>query len=120
VPLWSAQPRSDPIRAALAAIHADPGARHGVADLAIHAGLSPRHLQRRFTAETGTPPSAYVERVRIEAARRALAESDDPVDVIARRCGFGTAETLRRAFHRTTRVAPSDYRNRFRTAGELS
>jgi transcriptional regulator GlxA family with amidase domain len=120
VPLWSAQPRSDPIRAALAAIHADPGARHGVADLAIHAGLSPRHLQRRFTAETGTPPSAYVERVRIEAARRALAESDDPVDVIARRCGFGTAETLRRAFHRTTRVAPSDYRNRFRTAGERS
>jgi transcriptional regulator GlxA family with amidase domain len=43
----------------------------------------------------------------------------DPVDAIARRCGFGTAETLRRAFHRTTRVAPSDYRNRFRTAGEL-
>jgi transcriptional regulator GlxA family with amidase domain len=120
VPLWSAQPRSDPIRAALAAIHADPGARHGVADLAIHAGLSPRHLQRRFTAETGTPPAAYVERVRIEAARRALAGTDDPVDVIARRCGFGTPETLRRAFHRTTRVAPSDYRNRFRTAGELS
>jgi transcriptional regulator GlxA family with amidase domain len=120
VPLWSAQPRTDPIRAALSAIHSDPGARHGIADLAIHAGLSTRHLQRRFTAELGTPPAAYVERVRIEAARRALAGSDDPVEVIARRCGFGTAETLRRAFHRTTRVAPSDYRNRFRTAAELS
>jgi transcriptional regulator GlxA family with amidase domain len=119
VPLWSAQPRTDPIRAALSAIHSDPGARHGVADLAVHAGLSPRHLQRRFTAEVGTPPAAYVERVRIEAARRALAGSDDPVETIARRCGFGTAETLRRAFHRTTRVAPSDYRSRFRTAGEL-
>lgn len=120
VPLWSAQPRTDPIRAALSAIHSDPGARHGIADLASHAGLSPRHLQRRFTAEVGTPPSAYVERVRIEAARRALAESDDPVEAIARRCGFGTAETLRRAFHRTTRVAPSDYRSRFRTAREHS
>jgi transcriptional regulator GlxA family with amidase domain len=118
VPLWSGQPRTDPIRAALSAIHSDPGAPHGVADLAMHAGLSPRHLQRRFTAEVGTPPAAYVERVRIEAARRALAGSDDPVDAIARRCGFGTAETLRRAFHRTTRVAPSDYRRRFRTAGE--
>jgi transcriptional regulator GlxA family with amidase domain len=120
VPLWSAQPRTGPIRAALSAIHSDPGARHDIADLAVQAGLSTRHLQRRFAAEVGTPPAAYVERVRIEAARRALAESDDPVDVIARRCGFGTAETLRRAFHRTARVAPSEYRNRFRTAGELS
>jgi transcriptional regulator GlxA family with amidase domain len=120
VPLWSAQPRTGPIRAALSAIHCDPGAPHGIADLAMHAGLSTRHLQRRFTAEVGTPPAAYVERVRIEAARRALAESDDPVEAIARRCGFGTAETLRRAFHRTTRVAPTDYRNRFRTAGELA
>jgi transcriptional regulator GlxA family with amidase domain len=118
VPLWSPQPRTGPIRAALSAIHSDPGAPHGVADLATHAGLSTRHLQRRFTAEVGTPPAAYVERVRIEAARRALAESDDPVEAIARRCGFGTAETLRRAFHRTAHVTPSDYRNRFRTAGE--
>src|SRR6266568_253765 len=64
VPLWSAQPASDPIRAAV---------------LARQAGLSPRHLQRRFTAERGIPPAAYVERVRIEAAQRALAEGSDPV-----------------------------------------
>ncbi len=120
VPLWSAQPRSDPIRAAVSAIHADPGAGHGITELAGHVGLSPRHLQRRFTAEIGMPPSAYVERVRIEAAQRALAESDEPVDTIARRCGFGTAETLRRAFHRTTRIAPSDYRSRFRSTRELA
>jgi transcriptional regulator GlxA family with amidase domain len=118
VPLWSAQPASDPIRAAVSAIHADPGAPHGVADLAGHAGLSPRHLQRRFTAELGTPPAAYVERVRVEAAQRALAGTDDPVETIARRYGFGTAETLRRAFHRNTRVAPSDYRDRFRSTTE--
>jgi transcriptional regulator GlxA family with amidase domain len=114
LPLWSARPRTDPIRAVLSAIHTDPGARHGIADLAGHAGLSPRHLQRRFTAEIGSPPAAYVERVRIEAAQRALTQTDEPVATIARRFGFGTAETLRRAFHRNISVAPSDYRDRFR------
>jgi transcriptional regulator GlxA family with amidase domain len=118
VPLWSRQPRTGPIRTAVSAIHADPGAAHGIAELAGHAGLSPRHLQRRFTAEVGMPPAAYVERVRIEAAQRALTEGDEPVEAIARRCGFGTAETLRRAFHRNTRVTPSDYRDRFRTTRE--
>ena len=115
VPLWSAQPRTDPIRAVVSAIHADPGSEHGLDNLASRAGLSPRQFQRRFTAEIGAPPAAYVERVRIEAAQRALTEGDDPVETIARRCGFGTAETLRRAFHRHTHVAPSDYRDRFRS-----
>jgi transcriptional regulator GlxA family with amidase domain len=120
VPLWSAQPSSDPIRTAVDAVHAAPGARHGIEDLAARAGLSPRHLQRRFTAELGVPPAAYVERVRIEAARRALAEGDDPIEAIARRCGFGTAETLRRAFHRHVGVPPSDYRDRFRSTREYA
>jgi transcriptional regulator GlxA family with amidase domain len=120
VPLWSAQPASDPIRVAVTAVQADPGARHGVADLAACSGLSPRHLQRRFTAEMGVPPSVYVERVRIEAARRALAEGDEPVEALARRLGFGTGETLRRAFHRRVGVAPSDYRDRFRGTKEYA
>ncbi|TDC27432.1 helix-turn-helix domain-containing protein [Streptomyces sp. 8K308] len=110
-------PSTDPIRAAVAAVHADPAARHGIAELADRAGLSPRHLQRRFTAELGVPPAAYVERVRVETAQRALAEGDETVDAIARRCGLGTAETLRRVFHRHLGVAPSDYRDRFRSTG---
>jgi transcriptional regulator GlxA family with amidase domain len=113
VPLWSAQPSTDPIRAVVSAVHASPGDRHTIADLAGHAGLSTRHLQRRFTAELGVPPAEYVERVRVEAARRALSEGDDPIASIARRCGFGTSETLRRVFHRRLGVAPSDYRERF-------
>jgi transcriptional regulator GlxA family with amidase domain len=120
VPLWSGQPRTDPIRTVVASIHADPGAGHGLADLASRAGLSQRHFQRRFTAEVGTPPTAYVERVRVEAAQRALTVGDDPVEAIARRYGFGTSETLRRAFHRHTRVAPSDYRDRFRSTREIA
>ncbi|WEB38622.1 DJ-1/PfpI family protein [Streptomyces yunnanensis] len=118
VPLWSAQPATDPLRAVVAAVHADPGARHGITELASRAGLSPRHFQRRFTAELGVPPATYVEGVRIEAAKRALAESDHPIETLARRYGFGTAETLRRAFHRHVGVAPSDYRDRFRSTRE--
>ena len=116
VPLWSAQPPSDVMREVVQAIHLDPGARHGIEDLASLAGLSPRHLQRRFTQETGLPPATYVERVRVEAAQRALAEGNDPLATIARRFGFGTAETLRRTFHRLVGIAPSEYRERFRTA----
>jgi transcriptional regulator GlxA family with amidase domain len=116
IPLWSTQPSSDALRVVVDAIHANPGGRYGIGDLADLAGLSPRHLQRRFTHELGVPPATYVERVRIEAAQRALAERDDPVESIARHYGFGTAETLRRAFHRLVGIAPSDYRARFRTA----
>jgi transcriptional regulator GlxA family with amidase domain len=114
VPLWSAQPSTGPVRAAVAVVQASPGGRHTVGDLAQRAQLSPRQLQRRFTAELGMPPAEYVERVRLEAARRALAEGDDPVAAVARRCGFGSAESLRRVFHRRLGVAPSDYRDRFR------
>jgi transcriptional regulator GlxA family with amidase domain len=114
MPLWSQPPPSDPLRDVVDAIHADPGARHDISGLAQRAGLSPRHLQRRFTREIGMPPATYVERVRTEAAQRALADRDDPVEAIARRYGFGTAETLRRTFHRLVGVTPSDYRARFR------
>jgi len=49
-----------------------------------------------------------------------LTGTDDPVDTIARRCGFGTAETLRRAFHRHAGIAPADYQTRFRSTRELT
>ncbi|NKY57872.1 helix-turn-helix domain-containing protein [Nocardia flavorosea] len=112
--LWRPQPATDPVRAAVAAIHAEPGARHSIGDLAARSGLSPRHFQRRFTAELGVGPAAYVEQVRIEAAQTALIDGD-PVGAVARRCGFGTAESLRRAFHRRLGVSPADYRDRFRS-----
>jgi transcriptional regulator GlxA family with amidase domain len=114
-PLWSSQPSSDPIRTVVSAIHADPGARHTIGDLADQARMSPRQLQRRFVNEVGNSPGGYVERVRVEAAQRALAECADPLESIARRCGFGTGETLRRVFHKHLGVSPSDYRSRFRS-----
>jgi len=76
--------------------------------------MSTRHFTRVFTEEVGESPGRFVERVRTEAARRDLETSHDTLDVIALRCGFGTAETLRRVFQRRMSVAPDSYRRRFR------
>jgi transcriptional regulator GlxA family with amidase domain len=85
-----------------------------VEQLAQRAAMSPRHFARTFRAEVGVTPARFVEQARVEAARRLLEDSTDGVDEIARRCGLGTAETLRRSFLRALHVAPSDYRRRFR------
>ena len=60
-------------------------------------------------------PAAYVEAVRVEQARSQLESGRQPLAAVARACGFGTAETMRRAFHRRLGVAPADYRTRFHT-----
>ena len=93
-----------------------PGGDLSVDALAARAAMSPRHFARVFRDETGITPARFVESARVEAARRRLEESDDTIDVIARTCGFGTAETMRRTFLRTLHVAPSEYRRRFATA----
>ena len=69
----------------------------------------------RSRAETGVTPARYVERVRLEAARRRLEDSAEPVAAIAAACGFGTAETMRRVFLRALGVGPAEYRRRFHT-----
>ena len=83
--------------------------------LAARAGMSPRNFARVFTREVGATPARYVERARVEAARRRLEESSAGIEEVADACGFGTTETMRRAFLRNVRVPPADYRNRFRT-----
>ncbi|HXW84600.1 MAG TPA: GlxA family transcriptional regulator, partial [Candidatus Binataceae bacterium] len=84
-----------------------------VRSLARRAAMSPRNFARVFTRELGTTPKRFVEKSRLEAARRRLEESDDGVDAIAAKCGFGTRESMRRAFLRSLRVPPSAYRQRF-------
>ncbi len=61
-------------------------------------------------------PGAYVESIRVERARALLEATDLQVEEVATRCGFGTVETLRRAFARRVHVSPTDYRERFATA----
>jgi transcriptional regulator GlxA family with amidase domain len=84
--------------------------------LARRAGMSPRNFARVFTREVGVTPARFVEETRVEAARRALEEGDDGVEAVAMRCGFQSAEVMRRAFLRLLRVGPAEYRKRFRSA----
>ena len=104
----------EPLRDLQAWIAEDPGRDCSVPALARRVAMSPRNFARVFAREVGATPGQFVERVRVEAARRRLEESADGVDNIASRCGFGTAETMRRAFLRTLRVPPTAYRSRFR------
>jgi transcriptional regulator GlxA family with amidase domain len=84
--------------------------------LADRAAMSSRNFARVFASELGSTPARYVEQVRVEAARTLLASTDDGVDQIASRCGFSSAELLRRCFLRHFKIAPSQYRKHFRTA----
>ncbi len=89
----------------------------GLTALAKVAGVSPRNLSRLFRAKQGMSSAAYVEVVRIEIARRLLEESAAPMKGIAHTAGFGSVETLRRAFVRRLGVTPLEYRVRFQTTG---
>jgi transcriptional regulator GlxA family with amidase domain len=93
-----------------------PGADLSVPTLANQASLSPRQFARAFAAEVGMPPGRYVDRVRLEAARRRLEDTQDGVEQTAVSCGYGTPEGMRRAFVRTLGVGPDEYRRRFRPA----
>src|SRR5438270_4260303 len=83
--------------------------------LAARASMSPRNFARAFRREVGTTPAAYVAELRLERARAQLESGDASVEEVARRCGFGTVETMRRTFQRRLRVGPGDYRSRFRS-----
>jgi transcriptional regulator GlxA family with amidase domain len=91
-----------------------PAADLSVDALAERASLSPRHFARAFAAETGLPPGRYVDRARLEAARRHLEDTAQGVEEAARACGYGTPEAMRRAFVKALGVSPAEYRRRFR------
>jgi transcriptional regulator GlxA family with amidase domain len=106
-------PQGSSLRGVFDEIVADPSGDHSVPRMAERAALSERHLARLFIAETGTTPARYVERLRVEAARDLLEATAAPVDTVAEKAGFGSAETMRRAFLRVLGIGPADYRARF-------
>ena len=85
--------------------------------LAQRAAMSKRNFARVFSRSVGITPARYVERLRVEAARRRLEESRASVEEITSQCGFGTRESMRRSFQRVLRVAPAAYRSRFAEGG---
>jgi transcriptional regulator GlxA family with amidase domain len=102
-----------PLREVQQWISEHPAADLSVATLAARAGLSARQFARAFAAETGIPPGRHVAAVRLEAARRLLEDSGLGVEQVARACGYGTPEAMRRAFVQVLGVPPASYRRRF-------
>ncbi|WP_158017026.1 GlxA family transcriptional regulator [Mycobacterium basiliense] len=112
-PVWMPRAKRVSIRDVQQAIESQPGGSHSIDDLARRVAMSPRHFTRVFTDEVGETPGQYVDRIRTEAARRQLEETDDTIVAIAARCGFGTAETMRRNFIRRIGISPDQYRKAF-------
>jgi transcriptional regulator GlxA family with amidase domain len=112
VPSRIPRPRNRTLRGVLDMMAADPAAAHSVPGLAAAVGISSRHLTRLFQQELGTTPGRHLERLRFEAART-LIEAGHTVKSAAARSGFGSEESLRRAFVHHLGVPPTTYRRHF-------
>lgn len=85
-----------------------------VDEMVQRSSLADRTFKRRFVAATGLSPIDYVQRLRIEDAKRRLERTDDSVDEVSWRVGYEDAAFFRRLFKRITGMAPGAYRKRFR------
>ncbi|WP_405498025.1 GlxA family transcriptional regulator [Streptomyces sp. NBC_00096] len=95
------------------------GDQLSLGDIAAYAHISERQLARIFKSELGMTPAAYIESARVEMARNQLEATDATLERIASACGFGTADTLIRAFRRKLDTTPTEYRLRFRAGSAV-
>lgn len=86
-----------------------------VEHLARRCAMSPRTFARRFRAATGTTPLRWLTDQRVDRARQLLETTDHPIDVVADRCGLGSAANLRKHLRRLADTTPSAYRRTFAT-----
>jgi len=102
---------TDPVAGpALAVLHTQPGRDWTVGSLAAAAGVSRATLARRFPAQTGLTPAAYLTRWRMDLAAQRLRDTDDTVGAIARSLGYTSEYAFNRAFTRARRIPPGRYR----------
>ena len=85
-----------------------------VEQLVVRSGLAERTFKRRFTEATGVSPLAYVQRLRVEEAKRRLEQTEDSVEAIGWHVGYEDPAFFRRLFKRVTGLPPGAYRKRFR------
>jgi transcriptional regulator GlxA family with amidase domain len=91
-----------------------------IEQLASAVSVSRRTFSRLFAKYTNITPSAFVEQVRVDAARKLLEETDAPLKTVAFDCGFHSATHMRTTFSRRIKVTPQHYRQRFRrTSGKV-
>lgn len=97
----------------------NPGQDYRIGRMAEDAHMTERTFIRHFTREVGLPPGKFVEKARLENARRALEETRLNLDQIAHQCGYSSPEILRRNFHRNMNISPTEYRQRFGPGTDL-
>jgi transcriptional regulator GlxA family with amidase domain len=85
-----------------------------IEEMIKRAGLAERTFKRRFTAATGLSPIAYVQRLRIEDAKKRLERTETAVDEISWQVGYEEPAFFRRLFKRVTGLTPGTYRRKFR------
>lgn len=83
----------------------------GVDALASKLGMSVRNFSRTFAREFGSTPAKFVTKVRVETAKRLLVDSEKTLDQIAAECGFGSLDSMQRAFRQETGKVPSAFRD---------
>ena len=101
------------LRQLIADISADPTGDLSVPELAARVAMSERTFSRVFQRETGIGPASFVEIARVNRAKALLETSDWPLPRLAERAGFGSVESLHRAFNKRVGVTPGEYRERF-------
>lgn len=104
------------VRSLLALARSRPDSDLRTEALAARVGVSSRHLSRLFREHLGSTPAAAVRRVRLDIAADLIATTEMPLGLVARRCGFGSAESLRQAFTSRFGVSPRAHRQRHRGA----
>ena len=108
----------DPFTATLLWVQEHLEAPLSVEDLAARAAMSPRTFARRFRDTHGTTPHQWLLRQRVVLAQRLLETTDLSIDLLATRCGLGSATNLRQHFQRTLRTTPIAYRRTFQQSQE--
>ena len=84
--------------------------------IADYVNMSTRNFTRVFHKQTGISPAKFIEKLRVETARKLLEDTDIPLERIAEQCGLGNLVSMRRTFLRHLMTTPSDYRRVFRTS----
>jgi transcriptional regulator GlxA family with amidase domain len=85
-----------------------------VEEMVKRSGLAERSFKRRFTQATGYSPIAYVQRLRVEEAKKRLERTEMPIDEIRWAVGYEDPAFFRRLFKRVTEITPGAYRRKFR------
>ncbi|WP_040702693.1 AraC family transcriptional regulator [Nocardiopsis ganjiahuensis] len=107
---WASALRDPGLAATLGEMHEHPGRQWTVEELAAHAGMSRATFARRFTADVGESPLAYLTRWRMVTAARRLRGGEEPLSAVARYVGYSSEYAFAKAFKRIHGTAPGRYR----------